>query len=199
MGTVQGVGHTRDARRVCGAPASKWQVSTSNRFQALAQDEANDERSICIMESLELGDEKGICHIREKDDKSAKGHWKSLGDGEITIDSAADESCWPANMCGEFVVKPSRRNLRLKAANGSDMRHDGETSVTFKDKESGETLGMNFQVTEVRKPLAAVWRLTEKGNVVQFGPQEHQNFVRNLRTQRILRAQSGVREVDPEP
>ena len=84
------------------------------------------------------------------------------------------------------MVNPSRRNLRLKAANGSDMRHDGETSVTFKDKESGETLGMNFQVTEVRKPLAAVWRLTEKGNVVQFGPQDHQNFVLNLRTQKKI-------------
>ena len=82
------------------------------------------------------------------------------------------------------MVKASRRNLRLKAALGSDTRHDGATSVTFKDKESGETLGMNFQVTEVRKPLAAVWR--EKGNVVQLGPQEHQNFVLNLRTQKKI-------------
>ena len=77
---------------------------------------------------------------RDRDDKSANGYWKSLGDGEITIDSAADESCWPASRCGEFGVRASKRNLRLKAANGSDMRHDGETSVTFKDKESGSRL-----------------------------------------------------------
>ena len=105
---------------------------------------------------------------------------------ESTIDSAADESCCPANLCGEFEVKASKRNLRLKAANGSNMRHAGETTVTFKDIESGETLGMNFQVTEVRKPLAAVWRLTEKGNVGQFGPQEHENFVLNLRAQKKI-------------
>ena len=54
-------------------------------------------------------------------------------------------------------------------------------AVTFKDKESGEALGMTFQVTEVR------WRLTEKGNVVQFGPEEHQNFVLNLQTNRKIR------------
>ena len=59
--------------------------------------------------------------------------------------------------------------------------------LTFKDKESGEALGMTFQVTEVRKPLAAVWRLTEKGNVVQFGPEEHQNFVLNLQTNKKIR------------
>ena len=46
---------------------------------------------------------------------------------------------------------------------------------------------MTFQVTEVRKPLAAVWRLTEKGNVVQFGPEEHHNLVLNLRTNKKIR------------
>ena len=85
------------------------------------------------------------------------------------------------------AVKASKRNLRLKAANGSDMRHDGEKNVTFRDKESEEMLGMTFQATQVRKPLAAVWRLTEKGNMVQFGPEEHQHFVLNLRTNKKIR------------
>ena len=140
---TQDAKRTQDARCTDSFNAGKRHIATSNRFQALASEDRDDERSICIMENLEFGDEKGVCQIREKDDKSANGNWKSLGDGEITIDSAADESCWPASMCGEFEVKASRRNLRLEAANGSDMRHDGETSVTFKDKESGETLGMN--------------------------------------------------------
>ena len=42
--------------------------------------------------------------------------------------------------------------------------------------------GHDVQVTEVRKPLAAVWRLAEKGNVVQFGPTEDQYFVLNIAT-----------------
>ena len=151
--TTQDAKRTQDARRTYSSHTGKRPIATSNQFQALASEDLDEECSICIMENLELDHEKGVCQTRDKDDKSANGHWKSLGDGEITIDSAADESCWPASVCGEFEVKASRRNLRLKAANGSDMRHDGETSVTFEDKESGETLGMNFQVTEVRKPL----------------------------------------------
>ena len=55
------------------------------------------------------------------------------------------------------------------------------------DKGSGEVLGMTFQVTEVRKPLAAAWRLAEKGNIVQFGPEEHHNYIYNIRTKKKIR------------
>ena len=34
----------------------------------------------------------------------------------------------------------------------------------------------------MQKPLAAVWRIVEKGNVVQFGPDDKDNFVRNIET-----------------
>ena len=47
---------------------------------------------------------------------------------------------------------------------------------------SGEMLGMTFQVAEVCQPLAAVWRLAENGNLVQFGQREDQCFVHNLAT-----------------
>ena len=40
---------------------------------------------------------------------------------------------------------------------------------------------MEFQVAEVKKPLAAVWRICEKGNRVCFGPGEQDNFVENLK------------------
>ena len=51
---------------------------------------------------------------------------------------------------------------------------------------------MTLQVTEVRKPLAAVWRLAEKGNIVQFGPEEHHNYILNLKTkQKIMMHRKG--------
>ena len=40
-------------------------------------------------------------------------------------------------------------------------------------------MGLNFRVTDVRKPLLAVKRITEKGNVVQFGPAESDNYTKN--------------------
>ena len=39
-------------------------------------------------------------------------------------------------------------------------------------------MGLSFQVTDVRKPLLAVKRITEKGNVVQFGPAESDNHIK---------------------
>ena len=63
---------------------------------------------------------------------------------------------------------------------------------------------MTFQVTELRKALAAVWRLAENGNIVQFGLEEHHNFMKNIATGKknhdaqegaIVCLEDGVREV----
>ena len=54
-------------------------------------------------------------------------------------------------------------------------------------------MGLNFQVTDVRKPLLAVKRITEKGNVVQFGPAESDNYITNkLSGKKILPKRKGV-------
>ena len=45
-------------------------------------------------------------------------------------------------------------------------------------------MGMIFQVSDVRKPLAAVWRICQKGNRVCFGPEEGDNFIENKKTGR---------------
>ena len=47
-------------------------------------------------------------------------------------------------------------------------------------------LGMTFQVTGVKKALAAVWRITDQNNIVQFGPQPHQCYIMNLDTKRKI-------------
>ena len=41
-------------------------------------------------------------------------------------------------------------------------------------------LGVGFQVTDVKKPLMAVSRICEKGNIVQFGPDMQHNFIQNI-------------------
>jgi hypothetical protein len=40
-------------------------------------------------------------------------------------------------------------------------------------------LKFKFQVAEVKKPLISVKRITEKGNVVAFGPEDDDNFIMN--------------------
>ena len=62
------------------------------------------------------------------------------------------------------------------------MGHYGEKDVTFKNGSEQDIVGLKFQVTDVKKPLLAVRRLVEKGNVVSFGPEPEQNYIRNIAT-----------------
>ena len=55
----------------------------------------------------------------------------------------------------------------------------GEKKVKFKTK-GGINSNITFQVTKVKKPLAAVSRITEKGNWVCFGPTEA--YIQNIAT-----------------
>ena len=49
-------------------------------------------------------------------------------------------------------------------------------------KPEGKCLGLNFQVADVKKPLIAVKRITEKGNHVRFGPCPEDNYIYNKKT-----------------
>ena len=39
---------------------------------------------------------------------------------------------------------------------------------------------MKFQASDVQKPLAAVWRIAERGNRIHFGPEAEDNFIENI-------------------
>ena len=47
-------------------------------------------------------------------------------------------------------------------------------------------MGMGFQASDVRKPLAAVFRIVEMGNRVQFGPEAEDNFIENVKTKKKI-------------
>ena len=112
------------------------------------------------------------------------GGWSSLGKGDIIVDSAADESCWPVGQGDAFPTKAASRKMILRTANGGDMEHYGEKEVIFK-YEGGETadpVGLKFQVTDVRKPLLAVRRLVEKGNKVVLAGGDGESYIMNEAT-----------------
>jgi hypothetical protein len=102
-----------------------------------------------------------------------------LGVGDIVIDSAADESCWPVGQGDAYPTKQSSRQLKLRTANGGEMTHYGEKEVFVKYKggEAKDPIGMKFQVTDVRKPLLAVRRLVERGNTVVLS--ESESYIEN--------------------
>ena len=119
---------------------------------------------------------KEVAYIRAVD-----GGLATYGRGDIVVDSAADESCWPVGQGGAYPTLPSQRNLQLRTANGGEMRHYGEKEITFKYK-GGEVhapVGLKFQVTDVKRPLLAVRRLVEHGNTVVLADHEGGSYVEN--------------------
>ena len=104
------------------------------------------------------------------------------GAGKITIDSGAAESVMPMDFLPQQPMERSpttKQNARYIAANGNVMHNAGQKRVRFQTKD-GTVNAITFQATAVRKPLAAVSRIVEKGNRVVFSPTE--NYVMNLAT-----------------
>ena len=156
----------------------------TNRLKVLEADEDDEEQ---------VGGQE-VCNIRtvaaKSDKKDSKkkcqtdDEWLNLGIGEIVVDSAADESCWPIGVGDAFPTRPSKRNILLKTANGGEMGHYGEKCITFTHDGDGgkEVVGLKFQVTDVRKPLLAVRRLVEHGSVVSFGAKDEDCYIFNPAT-----------------
>ena len=109
--------------------------------------------------------------------------WLSLGVGDIVVDSAADESCWPAGQGDAYPTKPSARRMLLKTANGGEMTHYGQKDIIFKHEGGNDVMGLTCQVTDVKKPLLAVRRLVEKGNRVMLSSGEGESCIMNIESQ----------------
>jgi hypothetical protein len=56
----------------------------------------------------------------------------------------------------------------------------------LKTKGQLEIMSLGFQVSDVQKPLAAVWRTAEMGSLIQLGPWAEDNFTMNGETQKKI-------------
>ena len=83
-----------------------------------------------------------------------------------------------------WETEASRKGLGFVAANGGRMKNRGAIRVNF--NKDGKEKAMNFHVTDVKKPLGAVCRIAEKGNLVCFGPLPQHNYILNLETNEKL-------------
>ena len=183
------------------APVVKKKPVEKNRFKVLEVGEDDDDNDYHIGTGHGEDNEE-VMHIRTVEKKeedmenmraklreevqyvqavSKDDGWLSLGVGDIIVDSAADESCWPAGQGDAFPTVPSSKRMILKTANGGDMGHYGQKEVLFKcgGIEGKEPMGLTFQVTDVRKPLLAVRRLVEKGNKVVLAGGEGESYIYN--------------------
>jgi hypothetical protein len=74
--------------------------------------------------------------------------------------------------------------MRFINASGGEMGHYGERTANFRTVGESAIMSLTFQVSDVQKPLAAVRRISEKGNRVVFGPTD--NYIENVATGRRI-------------
>ena len=122
---------------------------------------------------------------------------KKLVKGKVTVDSGAGESVWPEGVLGA-PDEVGSQSVGFVAANGSKMRNLGKKKVVFRKDDKRRSMG--FHVTEVKKPLAAVSRIAEKGNLVQFGPRPEDCYIMNIETKEkmMMRLERGTYVLDVE-
>ena len=104
---------------------------------------------------------------------------------EITVDSGAEESVWPEGLLREEPTVEGTKKKRFITASGHEMSHCGNKQVKFVQLGGEKVHAMNFEVTEVTKPLVAVRRVVEHGNWVVFGDDDEEglvNYIQNKKT-----------------
>ena len=127
---------------------------------------------------------QGMQQPREREINIVEGQGKK---SKITIDSGAEESVWPIDLVNEedlVETEASRNHIGFVAANGARMKNFGALKVDF--RKGGKPMSMNFHATNVKKPLAAVCRITECGNKVCFGPKPEDNYIMNVQTNEVI-------------
>ena len=76
--------------------------------------------------------------------------------------------------------------MKFTTASGGSMNHYGEKEAKFTVGQDATVMSLGFQVSDVQKPLAAVWRIADKGNLIQLGPKEEDNFIQSITTKKKI-------------
>ena len=109
------------------------------------------------------------------------------GRRRVTIDSGAGVSVWPKKFGEDGRPAPGKDRVRLEAANGTEIRQYGNRRVPFRVEGVSRKCEMNFLLTDVVKPLAAVSAIVDAGNEVVFSGQG--SYIRNTSTGEVIHLQ----------
>ena len=99
---------------------------------------------------------------------------------EITINKVMARRLWGDTFKLD-EVQPGNQ-MKLRNAKRGNIAHYGQRDIVLEaEGEESMLTGMVFQAGDVRRLLAAVHRIVEKGNRVQFGPGDD-DFILNVKT-----------------
>ena len=148
---------------------------------------AAESRSTTKVGAVEEGEEGEQCMVElggvwmlgavEARGYETKNSFEPLGEEESVCGTCGkigyEEELLEIQVCGKREVEKKKKKKKDK--------RDSERDTWIQPVEQTEKgkLGFRFQVADVKKPLVSVKRITEKGNHVQFGPGEKDNFILN--------------------
>ena len=92
----------------------------------------------------------------------AKGGWVRI---KGTVDSGAAEHVANRDHFPQFEVMPAKKNVRYVTANGERIPHAGEQRVVMTTNE-GSKRSIDFQLSEVDKPLLGANKICKKGHYI---------------------------------
>ena len=104
---------------------------------------------------------------------------RQVGTGKITIDSGAGESVCPIDMVPEEPFHATDKNgTKYRVAGGQSLVNRGEKRIKFT---TGRQIGkLNFQaIAEVKKPLASVAKIADKGNLIVLDEDGGDSYILN--------------------
>ena len=154
--------------------------------------------------SVEIGGIWNICNVEKmvRDSPKVRLHnmWQGFEDEEDVVDEQdlnqiepppgfpklqkdACHDCKGRRGCrSEGFQRIRRKGWKTLRAWNYDEDFDDEVWIQPVESGSLKTMKLGFQVAAVKKPLIAVKRIVEQGNVVQFGKKEDDNFILNTAT-----------------
>ena len=98
---------------------------------------------------------------------------------EITVDSGAGASCWPAKSLKNILLKEKDKGVRFKAANGTELKYHGTKNIKF---QSEGICDMKFDVTDTTNPLASAAAIPKVGNRVVLEDGVGKSYIENVAT-----------------
>ena len=111
---------------------------------------------------------------------NAEEEWQDV---EVTIDSGAIDSVMHRSHVESVPTKKTRRTgTPYRVANGQRIYNEAEKKLHVKTEEGSEG-NMTFQITDVKKPLAAVGKINQGGSGVWLDLEERGgSYIQNMAT-----------------
>ena len=126
-------------------------------------------KALSDLKSHNKGAHEDLCTM----DVDADASWKKV---EITVDSGASRCVIDGDAYPGIARTPSAGSMTgqmfLGAGNGETMPNRGQKRFKTRSGKQSNVKNMTFQDVKVRKPLASVAAMNDKGNMVIFDCKE---------------------------